>query len=151
MKTILLSNFSELELGDYSDNYVYHLISSDSVIYVGQTAKLRGRISSHMSNKDFDCVRYYPCVSEDVNNFEASDIVKYKPRLNAVLPRNNKFDISGDVIGHLSDHIEELLLDTRCEFQSKTTKQRRYFRESVKYDLSKIINKAFNEYFMDEE
>lgn len=70
---------------------VYFLIKGLSVVYVGQTRSLSGRVYSHQYGdsstevKDFDSVRYFEVMSGDLDVVEARYILLFEPLYNKQL------------------------------------------------------------------
>lgn len=70
-------------------HFVYFLIRSDVVVYVGQTNNLNGRINTHRADRSkvFDRALALPCLAEDLDRVEATYIRKLTPEYNKHIPR----------------------------------------------------------------
>lgn len=66
------------------DPCVYFLVRGPSVVYVGQTVNLRGRLLSH-ADKVFDAVFFVRCEHDELDSLEHHWISKLKPELNIKL------------------------------------------------------------------
>lgn len=60
---------------------VYFLISSDEIIYIGQSVNIASRISGHR-DKDFDSVAFVTCKKQELDILESLYIIAYRPKLN---------------------------------------------------------------------
>lgn len=69
---------------------VYFLIKDDSVVYVGQSVSVFGRIGQHQNNKDFDSIAWIPCEQEKLDQLESLYIHLLTPILNGNLNNGNK-------------------------------------------------------------
>lgn len=65
-----------------SGSVVYFLLDADTVVYVGQTGDLGGRLGGH-TDKVYDRVLYVRVRSEDALRVEAFYILRFLPKYNA--------------------------------------------------------------------
>jgi len=71
---------------------VYMLVKNDEVIYVGQSRNLKSRVCSHVGNEaDFDYIDFFDVDPFEANNVEADRIVRYNPKFNTTLPKNDTY------------------------------------------------------------
>lgn len=70
-----------------ADNYyLYFLIENDSIVYVGKTNSVEGRLYDHRRSKKFDSYSVFKCENEeDAINKEALSIMEYQPKYNVAL------------------------------------------------------------------
>ena len=73
--------------------YIYSLYNqNDEILYVGQTAQLDARIKAHYFDKpDVLYAKYLEVHRDELNECEAMLILKYLPRYNRTLPKNNAY------------------------------------------------------------
>lgn len=80
---------------------IYFLLQQHTVVYVGQSIQLKGRVQDHRCGKEFDTVRYWwvpnlhQCktaydAQSTVNEVEAEYIKKYEPKYNTWIPGQQK-------------------------------------------------------------
>lgn len=76
---------------------IYLLWDRGAVVYVGQSENILQRVGVHLANplKDFDGFSYAVVETGDLNIIEAEIIIRYSPRLNKGLPRNDKYVTRG--------------------------------------------------------
>jgi hypothetical protein len=60
---------------------VYFLISSDEIVYIGQSVNIANRISAH-KDKSFDSVAFVGCKKSELDILESLYIIAYQPKLN---------------------------------------------------------------------
>ena len=73
------------QLSNITDNCVYHLKGEfGEVIYVGQTANLKSRLSSHVSKAEFFSFDYRT-TKNNLDDEEMIDVMKFNPKLNLAL------------------------------------------------------------------
>lgn len=77
---------------------IYHLLYKGEVVYVGQSMNMQARVGAHVTEgtKLFDSYRLY-AYDGDLNELEAEEIIKHKPKYNKGLPKNKKY-LSGHQI-----------------------------------------------------
>lgn len=63
-------------------NYIYFLISNDTIIYIGQTYDILARISSHQKDKSFDQIACFEVPQSDKLTIETMNIQYHQPLLN---------------------------------------------------------------------
>lgn len=97
---------------------IYFLIENNIVVYVGQSINLAGRVLDHKytTKIEFDKIGFIPCEVEDMNNMEAINIVKHKPKYNFTLPTNDNFK----TLAHLRNRVVNLLLTVKFKYSKKT-------------------------------
>ena len=74
--------------------YIYYLLFHDNeVMYVGQSKNVFSRIGAHLSSGviPFFMFRYFEVLPHEMNDIEAEEIIKYRPRYNNSIPSNNTF------------------------------------------------------------
>lgn len=80
-----MSKFDEHEnvitVPRYNDVFIYFLIKSGEVVYVGQTKQGLTRPLSHR-DKDFDEIKIMYCTENALDSLEDKYIQKYKPHYN---------------------------------------------------------------------
>lgn len=82
--------------------FIYKLIDSGEVVYVGQTARLHKRLAEHyFSGKKFFQADFYTVDRDQAGNEEAILIVSIEPKLNKSMPKN-------DIYISLSSFVEEV-------------------------------------------
>ena len=127
------------------NTYVYRLICAGTVIYVGQSKSLIERIYGHLlSGKDFDEIGYFECTSEEVNDKEAFEIVKYNPALNTNLPKNNIYINENQFKKEVMKAFLDVEVNNEIVFERPPTKRscHRYLRRSdIEVVTLKINNK----------
>jgi len=69
--------------------FVYFLVKNDEIVYVGQTTRGIARIYNHYGQKDFDFYSFIECKEEELNDLEASYIIKFNPIYNGTPPPNS--------------------------------------------------------------
>ena len=115
---------SKKELADDAQSCVYVLYHLDSVVYVGQSVNLQGRLLGHKSDrKAFDSFSF---VSVDVlllDQVEASTIVKLNPSMNKSLPNNSGFTSSQRVIKNVNSAISNRIRDNAVFIGMERTKK----------------------------
>ena len=72
---------------------IYYLIDGDEIVYIGQGANVWGRIGAHVAEnkKVFDRFFFVFVPTEDLDDFETEEIIKYNPRYNEKLPSIKKY------------------------------------------------------------
>lgn len=70
------------EYETHSGHYIYFLLKSDMIVYVGQSHSLGVRISNHKKGKDFDRVKYIEVPKHNQNVLELALIKSIKPAYN---------------------------------------------------------------------
>lgn len=89
-------------LGNFGSNpVIYFLVKGASVVYVGQSLSLGGRISSHSNDKDFDYVLYFHYPKEFLNKVEAAFIRVLRPKYNVALVTDAASDSDKETIAKL--------------------------------------------------
>lgn len=75
--------------------YVYFLIKSDVIVYVGQSISIDDRFKNHLrSTKDLNRFSYCIVSYGEINEVEALYVHTYSPCLNRVMPTNNTVNVS---------------------------------------------------------
>jgi excinuclease UvrABC nuclease subunit len=79
------------------NSIIYFLFKNDEIVYVGQSKTGTNRIWQHTRNdryidkKDFNFYSFIPCEENTLNETEAYYIIKFKPKYNKSIPKNNKY------------------------------------------------------------
>ncbi len=132
--------------------YIYKLINSGMVVYVGQSATkdtLAARVYSHSvgsSGKVFDSHEYYKVDGEVLNEVEAMEIIKHNPKYNKVLPRNNSYKSLKAAAINFSDVVEDIIASV-CEtyvLGDKNGKHTRYIKDSDMKSLKEKFDEIIN-------
>ena len=98
--------------------FIYMLKKEGEVVYVGQSISEKGvkkRIISHTSGelpKEFDSHEYYQVDSKNLNEIEASEIIKWQPIYNRRLPSNSKYITPKKFSEDLSVFMEGVIKNT---------------------------------------
>lgn len=66
---------------------VYFLIRDDTIVYVGQTNNLPGRVQAHLRDKIFDHVAWIHVPFDELNEAEFYYISRFVPNYNVFVPR----------------------------------------------------------------
>ena len=80
-----------------TSGYIYRLIKSDVVVYVGQSHSektMKGRIHTHSGGelkKDFDRWDFYKVTGSSLSEAEALEIITEKPIYNKSIPHNDRY------------------------------------------------------------
>ena len=132
--------------------YIYKLINSGVVVYVGQSTTkdtLIARIYSHSvgsSGKVFDSHEYYKVDGEVLNEVEAMEIIKHNPKYNKVLPRNYTYKSLKAAAISFSDVVDNIIISV-CEtyvLGDKNGRHTKYVKDSdmelLKEKVDEIIN-----------
>jgi len=67
--------------GDKSP-YIYFLLKSGKIVYVGETIRIRKRIYQHNHYVDYDTIRIMSCHVDRLVHYEQRWIMKFQPSLN---------------------------------------------------------------------
>ena len=87
-------------------HYLYFLLDNSEIVYVGQTKCVESRIQQHLNvGRVFDSYSSFDIYDQVPNEIEADYIVKFNPRENRSLPKNNKY-----------------VLESKAEFETKGMK-----------------------------
>ena len=70
---------------------IYFLFDGPTLVYIGQSENIFKRVPIHLETKKFDSWNYIEFVEEDLNILEAEFILKYKPKYNKSIPKNNRW------------------------------------------------------------
>lgn len=90
-KEIIYRSTRREEVQDKSGPCVYFLINGSEIIYVGQTFSLKNRLYAHSTLKSFTHVCFIDVERSELNNVEASYIVKLNPTDNRTAPSNDLY------------------------------------------------------------
>lgn len=81
---------------------VYFLYKGEDCVYVGGSANVRKRLSSHQHRNKCDSIEFIPCKVGEINQLEKFHIENLKPPLNRQLvpctSRRRRRTIGGEVI-----------------------------------------------------
>lgn len=110
---------------------IYYLIQDDTIVYIGSTSNTLARVFTHLKDKDFNKVTYYPVEEKDKFDTEASEIVKYKPKYNRSVPANNLFCSQSKIR-------ERHKGSTKVEVAMALCKPKCIMRDIVYYDLNEV-------------
>ena len=83
--------------GKLNSGFIYKLISKGKVVYVGQSRNertMKKRIYAHSVTtpvKVFDSSEWYEVIDYNLNEAEASEILKQNPIYNKILPSNGRY------------------------------------------------------------
>lgn len=69
---------------------IYFLFDGPTLVYVGQSNNIHSRVGQH-KDKKFDSWNYIEFVEDDLNILEAEFILKYQPKYNKSIPKNNRW------------------------------------------------------------
>ena len=73
-------------------HYLYFLIDNSEIVYVGQTKCVESRVQQHLNvGRVFDSYSSFDIYDQIPNEIEADYIVKFNPRENRSLPKNDKY------------------------------------------------------------
>lgn len=123
-------------------SYVYCLLKSSKLVYVGKCAKLEQRISAHKWSKDFDEVLYYQHDVQDfIDKLEVHMIFKHKPFLNVTNT------VSGELLDLDETSLDWKKLDSRYVTKNENPLIGLKFTEVPLH----VLGKDFNGVFMDIE
>lgn len=70
---------------------IYYLYKDGIVVYIGQSLLCEKRVMNHLGNIDFDEYEIIEIKNGELNEIEADEILKYKPKYNKSIPKNKKF------------------------------------------------------------
>ena len=70
---------------------IYFLFDGSTLVYIGQSENIFKRVPIHLETKQFDSWNYIEFVEEDLNILEAEFILKYQPKYNKSIPKNNRW------------------------------------------------------------
>ena len=70
---------------------IYFLFDGSNLVYIGQSENIFKRVPIHLETKKFDNWNYIEFVEDDLNILEAEFILKYKPKYNKSIPKNNRW------------------------------------------------------------
>ena len=65
-----------------ADGYIYFLFYRGTLVYIGKSISLSGRLSAHTKNKYFETVKYEACAVERLKDRECELIKNFNPVLN---------------------------------------------------------------------
>lgn len=75
-------------------HYLYFLLDNLEIVYVGQTKCVESRVQQHLNvGRVFDSYSSIDIYDQIPNEIEADYIVKFNPRDNRSLPKNDKYII----------------------------------------------------------
>ena len=131
--------------------FIYFLIMDKVVVYIGQTTSLELRISKHNNDgKKFEDFNYIECHPDEANQLEAENIVKYNPKYNFTLPRNDLYkskhffkSVICQKIDAMIDEINPRYI-VRTDLISHINSSRSYSVEQIAYANLKI-SECFDE------
>ena len=70
---------------------IYFLFDGSNLVYIGQSENIFKRVPIHLETKKFDNWNYIEFVEDDLNILEAEFILKYQPKYNKSIPKNNRW------------------------------------------------------------
>jgi hypothetical protein len=72
---------------------IYYLIDGNEIVYIGQGVNVWGRIGTHIAenSKVFDSFFFVFVPSEDLDDYETNEIIKYNPKYNEKLSSSKEF------------------------------------------------------------
>lgn len=70
---------------------IYFLFKNYELIYIGQSEDIFKRVPEHRGSKDFNNWLYIEYENENLNNVEAEFILKYQPKENKAIPKNDNW------------------------------------------------------------
>ena len=70
---------------------IYFLFDGSTLVYIGQSENIFKRVPIHLETKKFDSWNYIEFVEDDLNILQAEYILKYRPKCNASIPKNNRW------------------------------------------------------------
>lgn len=86
-----VSNFSiisnSIDIENINFCGIYFLINKNKVVYVGQTKNGLFRVFEHIKTKYFEKFSIFSCDEYLLDYYENYFIMKYKPKLNKVIPK----------------------------------------------------------------
>lgn len=62
--------------------YIYFLLKSGKIVYIGETRAIRLRIYQHNHYTDYDTIRIMSCPADKLTYYEQRWIIKFQPSLN---------------------------------------------------------------------
>ena len=74
---------------------IYFLFYDDELVYIGQSENVHKRVPCHIVDKKFNNWNYIEYPEEDLDELEAEYILKYQPKYNQSIPKNNTWLSSG--------------------------------------------------------
>lgn len=87
-------------------HYIYFLLDNSEIVYVGQTKCVESRVQQHLNvGRVFDSYSSFDIYNQIPNEIEADYIVKFNPRENRSLPKNDKY-----------------ILESKAQFETKGIK-----------------------------
>lgn len=127
---------------------IYMLIKNNEIVYVGQTTKGFQRILHHYLDKDFDKIFTQPCNNKDLDKLEVTYIIKYRPKYNTVLPRNNEYrnmyglkEITGLYANSIKKALKNENIEVAFHWDTGTTQLANYY-----YKLDEALQAVNNFY-----
>lgn len=70
---------------------IYFLFKNHELIYIGQSEDIFKRVPIHLGSKDFNNWNYIEYENENLNNIEAEFILKFQPKQNKAIPKNDNW------------------------------------------------------------
>ena len=70
---------------------IYFLFDGSNLVYIGQSENIFKRVPIHLETKKFDNWNYIEFVEDDLDILEAEFILKYQPKYNKTIPKNNRW------------------------------------------------------------
>ena len=70
---------------------IYFLFDGSNLVYIGQSENIFKRVPIHLETKQFDSWNYIEFAEDDLNILEAEFILKYQPKYNKSIPKNNRW------------------------------------------------------------
>lgn len=125
---------------------IYHLLRDKEVVYVGQSTNLRVRICDHVwsDEKEFDDVEFFPMPASELNDAEASEIVKYDPIYNKILSSNSLCVCEKNITEDVSKMIVDLISDEKIYTSKRCGSYwpRNYYNKNVYEVLCRDIREC---------
>ena len=124
--------------------FIYFLKMDGVVVYVGQSSSLEKRLLSHKRDKEFNDFDYTECLPEDANNLEARNIVRYNPKYNWNLPKNDLYKsahfFKSTICKSISSMVNEIKPQhkVKTDLVSRTSLSSTYSVEHIEYAKLKI-------------
>lgn len=69
----------EIPLKTDNGSYIYFLLKSGNIVYIGQSISIRIRIYQHNAYKDYDTIRLIKCPFDKLLYYEQRWIMKFQP------------------------------------------------------------------------
>jgi len=101
---------------------VYHLINSENeIVYIGSSYYPSRRVYAHIcSDKDFCSVEFKRLESgPEMSNTEATDIVKFNPKLNLNIPANKDFILINQAFDVADVKIKKIIRELPISFSRR--------------------------------